>query len=122
MRRIEILSTANPKDLRIERRSVVGDGSGWRPDPFDLVLSGLGICTANTVMDFATSRGWKLDSVYIELAMLGEAPWHAIGRKIWIKGRVSDRQLDALLRTAEATPVTQCLIGGAMLQTRIIQV
>ncbi len=96
-------------------------GGGSRgPTPHQLVLSGLGACTAITLRMYATRKGWALSDVTVELQLNPDgAPTGGgseIRRRITLHGDLTDEQRDRLLQVANACPVARTL-GGAILTT-----
>ncbi|MDB5542360.1 MAG: osmotically inducible protein [Devosia sp.] len=125
MRHVQVVGSVSPATLEIRmgrlasiRPSSRTDGDA-HPDPFDLILAGLGGSTANCVIAHAVSNGWDLDAVYVELALHGEVPWQAIGRRIWVDGNLDEQQLAALLLIAEQSPVTGTMNSVVHVQSRI---
>lgn len=127
MRHVLVVRTVNPAMLEIRTResSSVESISSLRrdreaiPEPFDLVLAGLGGCTTNTIADHAISNGWQLDAIHVDLALFGEAPWQAIGRRIWVDGDLDSFQLASLLDASERSPVAMALRPTVHIQSRI---
>lgn len=89
------------------------------PAPYDLVLSGLGACTAITLRMYAEKKGWNLGDVQVELTLrknrAGDA---AIERVLHCSGPLDDAQWARLLEIAARTPVTLTLQNGAAISTR----
>ena len=130
MRHVLVVRTVNPAMLEIrtgENSAAESISSPRRdseaiPEPFDLVLAGLGGCTTNAIADHAISNGWHLDAIHVDLALFGEAPWQAIGRRIWVDGDVDSSQLASLLGAAEQSPVAVALRPTVYIQSRIARV
>ena len=78
MRHMQVVGSANPAmlEIRTDRSASMMPSANahhdTHPDPFDLVLAGLGGSTANSMIDHAIDKGWNLYAVYIELALYGE--------------------------------------------------
>ena len=58
--------------LHTEHHAVLADepagvGDGLGPDPYELLLSALGACTAMTCRMYARRKGWDLQEVRLEL-------------------------------------------------------
>jgi putative redox protein len=93
-------------------------GGGNRgPTPHQLVLSGLGACTAITLRMYATRRGWSLAGVTVELQLNPDGAPAAGGaeirRTITLQGDLTAEQRERLLQVANACPVARTL-GGAI--------
>lgn len=101
-----------------------GDGLG--PDPYDLLLWGLGACTAMTILMYARRKGYKVWSVAVQVehdrvyakdcASCGDDTPPAEGgkievirRKIALRGDLSDEERERLLDIAKRCPVHRTL-------------
>lgn len=113
--------------LADEPKSVGGLGSG--PTPYDLVLAGLGACTAMTLRLYARGKQWPLEGVRVEL---DHAKIHAedcaacetkegridrIERRIALQGQLDHAQRKRLLEIADRCPVHRTLHGEVLIET-----
>ncbi len=100
--------------------SLGGKDSG--PDPFELVLAGLGACTAMTLRLYADRHKWPLDQVEVTLRH-ARAASHQTGvkdlfeRTIILKGNLDDEQKRKLVEIAGRCPVSLTLAQGVEMQT-----
>lgn len=89
-------------------------GSDTGPDPYELVLAGLGACTAMTLRMYATRKEWPLVKVEVRLrhvqrASPGKDIKDRFERIIHLDGDLTDEQRQHLLSIADRCPVSQTL-------------
>jgi putative redox protein len=107
----------------------IGDDAG--PTPYDLVLAGLGACTAMTVRMYANRKNWPLKQVRVTLR---HSRIHAkdcadcettkgwidrIDRDIELAGDLDDTQRQRLLDITERCPVHQTLTSEVHIATSL---
>lgn len=105
-----------------EARSAGGSDSG--PDPYSLLLSSLGACTAMTIQIYAHRKAWPLEKVQVRLQ---HSRIHAedcescdnergsldqIRRHILLVGNLSEEQRTRLLEIAKRCPVHRTLTSA----------
>jgi putative redox protein len=107
----------------------IGDDAG--PNPYDLVLAGLGACTSMTLRMYADRKGWPLDSVRVTLQhsrIHAEDCAHCettkgwighIDREIELTGALDDSQRQRLLQIADQCPVHQTLTSEIDISTSL---
>lgn len=93
-------------------------GKDTGPDPYELVLAGLGACTAMTIRMYASRKNLPLERVEVRLrhlqrATAGKELRDRFERVITLVGDLSDEQRQSLLQIAERCPVSRTLQQGA---------
>ncbi|MDB5406203.1 MAG: hypothetical protein JWL84_1115 [Rhodospirillales bacterium] len=100
-----------------EPKAIGGGDSG--PAPFELVMAGLGSCTAITLRMYAGRKQWPLDSVEVALTCLKDGDRLRVERVIALAGALSGEQRARLADIAERTPVTLALRSGMDIRTSV---
>ena len=121
--------TAGHHRLVADEPRPIGDDAG--PNPYDLVLAGLGACTSMTLRMYANRKGWPLDSVRVTLR---HSRIHAedcaqcettkgwighIDREIELTGALDEGQRRRLLQIADQCPVHQTLTSEIDISTSL---
>jgi len=110
-----------------EPTAVGGADSG--PTPYDLLLAGLGACTAITVRMYAERQGWPLRHITVRLrhrrihatdcagceTTIGQLDH--IEREMQFDGELTDKQRARLLDIAERCPVHRTLHSEVLIST-----
>lgn len=94
------------------RSSLTESGS----TPYDLLLAGLGACTAIALQSYGAKRGWEITALKVVMRMTRSTAGLQILRTISIEG-VNRAQKASLARIADRTPVTVTLRSGAEIST-----
>lgn len=99
-------------------------GRDTGPDPFELLLAGLGACTAMTLRLYANRHKWPLERVEVTLrhTRLGTPSGDArdgFERKVALKGDLDDEQRHKLIEIADKCPVSRTLQRGSEVLTSL---
>lgn len=99
-------------------------GTDLAPNPYELVLAGLGACTCATLRMYADRKGMALDRLHVDLVMeidrSGAEQIAKISRTLKFEGSLSDEERSALLRIAEKCPVHKLLTGKVEIETGLV--
>jgi len=109
---------AGPHRLTADEPVKLG-GGGTGPAPFDLLLSGLGACTAATLKMYAERKGWPLEALDVDLVLLRGDDGDHIERTLHLLGPLDEAQRAKLADVAERTPVTLAIKAGVTIDTRL---
>ena len=108
-------------------------GRGTAPDPYALVLAGLGACTNMTLRLYADRKGWPLEKVEVSLRHQRsherdcehcdeeEARLDGVSRVLTLHGPLDAEQRARLLDIAEKCPVHRTLAGGIHVHTTLAE-
>ncbi|MBV9903421.1 MAG: OsmC family protein [Alphaproteobacteria bacterium] len=111
-------------EIRAGHHDVVADepqsagGGGVGPGPFDLVLAGLGACTAITLRMYAERKEWPLTALSVDLEYCRDDNAFRVERTLHIEG-LTDEQRARMADIAERTPVTLALKSGTTINTKL---
>jgi putative redox protein len=126
---IEIAAGRHP--LRADEPESYG-GLDSGPSPYDLVVAGLGACTAMTLRMYAERKGWPLQRVTVSLkhdkihaedcetCETKEGRVDRIQRRIAIEGSLDREQRSKLLAIADRCPVHRTLEGEVLVTTELV--
>ncbi len=110
---------------------VSAGGTDTGPSPYDLLLAGLGACTAMTVRMYADLKQLPLDRVTVRLrhekvhaqdcaeCETREGKIDRIGRELELAGRLDETQRARLLEIANKCPVHRTLHSEVWIPTRL---
>ncbi|AJG23087.1 alpha/beta fold hydrolase [Cupriavidus basilensis] len=122
--------TAGPHHLLADEPVSFGGLNGG-PAPYDLLLAGLGACTAMTMRMYADRKGWPLEHVAVTLrhekihatdsaecsTTEGKIDW--IEREITMRGPLDEAQRAALMEIADKCPVHRTLHSEVVVRTHL---
>lgn len=115
------------QDIEIRGRRLTADepptldSTDVDPGPYDLVLAGLGACTAITLRMYAERKGWQLGEISVDLALFKDAAKaDRIERKVRFSEPLAPGQRARLADICERTPVTLTIKQGAPIATEIV--
>lgn len=93
-------------------------GRNTGPDPYELLLSALGACTAMTIRMYAERHAYRLEAVEVELRHARRAGADGrvtdrFEREILLTGQLSAEERARLVEIAGRCPVSQTLSRGS---------
>jgi putative redox protein len=100
---------------------VQSGGSDAGPAPYELLLSGLGACTAITLRMYARRKQWELGKITVGLRFSRDAEGReSIDRRLSFSKALTVEQKDRLLEIAARSPVTKTLINVIDIKSAIV--
>ncbi|UJB71104.1 OsmC family protein [Acaryochloris sp. 'Moss Beach'] len=94
-----------------------GDDVG--PTPTELILAGLGSCKAITLQMYAERKGWKLESVAVELSYDPDVQQPTLQAKLILEGDLDEQQRQRLRDISDRCPVHKLLTHPVAIQTQL---
>jgi putative redox protein len=106
--------------LTADEPAAIG-GTDTGSSPYQLLLSGLGACTAITLRMYADRKGWKLGKIKVDLEIHkdDEKDTGKIKRVITFGEPLTEEQRSKLAEIAQKTPVTRTIMAGAPITTEL---
>ena len=93
-------------------------GQNAGPGPYNLLLAGLGACTAITLKMYADRKGWSIGKLEVRLDLHKDEDGNtSIARRLSSDAPLDAAQWEKLAEIAEKTPVTRTLRAGASITT-----
>jgi uncharacterized OsmC-like protein/alpha-beta hydrolase superfamily lysophospholipase len=120
--------TASGHQLVADEPAAIG-GTDSGPTPYDLLLAGLGACTAITVRMYADRKGWPLRQTTVRLrhrriyatdcaeCETSTGQLDQIDRELQFEGELTDDQRARLMGIAERCPVHRTLHSEVLVTT-----
>lgn len=105
--------------LADEPVDVGGLGSG--PNPYDLLASALGACTAMTIRLYAERKGWPLSQVEVRVLHANTGGRDRFAREVVLHGALDGERRARLLEIANRCPVHRTLERGSEIITVLSQ-
>ena len=126
----QTLVTTDDHALLADEPKGVGDGLG--PDPYDLLLSSLGVCTAMTLQMYARRKGWALRQVRLQLSHgrvhardceeceADDGLVERIAVRLHVEGDLDAEQRERLAYIATRCPVRKTIASGPVITDELL--
>jgi putative redox protein len=100
---------------------VPSGGSDAGPAPYELLLGGLGACTAITLRMYARRKQWELGKITVGLRFSRDAAGReSIDRRLSFGKALTVEQKDRLLEIADRSPVSRTLLNAVEIKSAIV--
>lgn len=137
--RVTIGQNGFTSDIQIGQHHLKADepielgGNDEGPNPYELLLSSLGACTAITLKMYASRKEWKLEKVLVELSYSKDyykdhvadettsSKVDIIERRIHIEGDLDEKQIERLMKIADKCPVHKTLTSVTIIKTTLAE-
>jgi putative redox protein len=112
-----VATSGNHAVIVDEPASLEGTDTGM--NPFGLLLSSLGSCTAITLRMYVDRKMWIVDDIYVGLEAFQQDGVYNIESKLTFKGDLTGEQTDRLMQIAKACPIHKLLSGSVSIKTKL---
>ena len=112
-----IINSAGHTLIADEPESAAGTDKGM--NPYSLLLSSLGSCTAITLRMYIDRKQWLVDEILVNLDLYKTDSGTLINRNINFKGNITPEQQQRLLAIANACPIHKILSGHIEIATTV---
>lgn len=106
--------------------STAAGGSDVEPGPFDMLCAALAACKCFVVKKYAVNSKLPVEDVIVEVngSFRDENDLGSFEMKaeVKVKGDLSEKDLQRLLRAAQACPVKQAIIGVKEVKTTVARI
>lgn len=124
-----IMTAGNHELIADEPEHIGGNDEG--PDPYDYLLMALGSCSLITMKMYADRKNWPVEDIYIEMRHYKDhakdcedskdpkAKIDKIDKDIFVKGDLTQEQLDRLKEISNKCPVHKTLLSDIEISSLI---
>lgn len=111
--------------IRSENHTLIADepassmGTDLGMNPYSLLLTSLGSCTAITLRMYADRKMWIVDSINVKLDLYKINADTIIERKLSFTGNLTEEQTNRLIVIANSCPIHQILTGNIDIKTSL---
>ena len=117
----QAVTTGQHQLIADEPASMGGGDAG--PDPFALVMAGLGACTSITLRMYAERKGLALTNISVSISHdkieVDGVRRDYFNRLITLEGELSDEQRKRMLEIANKCPVHRLLSQSALIESAL---